>query len=81
MNKQAREKTVAFVGLGMMGGPMAENLLKKGHPVVVYDIDQRKVRQFVEQGAQAATGPADAARAIAPAGPAGTPPHACLSSS
>ena len=62
MNKQAREKTVAFIGLGMMGGPMAENLLKKGHPLVVYDIDERKVRQFVELGAQAATGPADAAR-------------------
>ena len=62
MNKQAREKTVAFIGLGMMGGPMAENLLKKGHPLVVYDIDERKVRQFVDLGAQAATGPADAAR-------------------
>jgi 3-hydroxyisobutyrate dehydrogenase len=62
MNKQVREKTVAFIGLGMMGGPMAENLLKKGHPLVVYDIDERKVRHFVELGAQAATGPADAAR-------------------
>ena len=62
MNKQAREKTVAFIGLGMMGGPMAENLLKKGHPLVVYDIDERKVQHFVELGAQAATGPADAAR-------------------
>lgn len=62
MTKQAREKTVAFVGLGQMGGPMAENLLKKGHPLVIYDIDQRKVARFVENGAQAATGPADAAR-------------------
>jgi 3-hydroxyisobutyrate dehydrogenase-like beta-hydroxyacid dehydrogenase len=62
MNQQARDKTVAFIGLGMMGGPMAENLLKKGHPLVVYDIDERKVRHFVELGAQAATGPADAAR-------------------
>jgi 3-hydroxyisobutyrate dehydrogenase len=49
----------------MMGGPMAENLLKKGHPLVVYDIDERKVRQFVELGAQAASGPADAARQAA----------------
>jgi 3-hydroxyisobutyrate dehydrogenase-like beta-hydroxyacid dehydrogenase len=62
MSKQAREKTVAFVGLGQMGGPMAENLLKKGHPVVVYDIDKRKVERFVELGAQASSGPADAAR-------------------
>ena len=62
MSKQVRENTVAFVGLGQMGGPMAENLLKKGHPLVVYDIDARKVAQFVERGALAATGPADAAR-------------------
>ncbi|CAN7142176.1 NAD(P)-dependent oxidoreductase [Variovorax sp. LjRoot84] len=62
MSKQAREQTVAFVGLGMMGGPMAENLLKKGHPLVVYDIDKAKVRRFVELGALAARGPADAAR-------------------
>jgi 3-hydroxyisobutyrate dehydrogenase-like beta-hydroxyacid dehydrogenase len=40
---------------------MAETLLKKGHPLVVFDIDQAKVRQFVERGARAATGPADAA--------------------
>ncbi|HSV83658.1 MAG TPA: NAD(P)-dependent oxidoreductase [Ramlibacter sp.] len=62
MSKQARQETVAFVGLGQMGGPMAENLLKKGHAVVVFDIDKRKVAQFAELGAQAATGPADAAR-------------------
>ena len=62
MSKQARQDTVAFVGLGMMGGPMAENLLKKGHPLVVYDIDKRKVDDFVKQGAEPATGPADAAR-------------------
>jgi 3-hydroxyisobutyrate dehydrogenase-like beta-hydroxyacid dehydrogenase len=46
----------------MMGGPMAENILKKGHPLVVYDIDRKKVAQFVEMGAIAATDPADMAR-------------------
>ena len=65
MSKPLRETTVAFVGLGMMGGPMAENLLKKGHRLVVYDIDKRKVQRFVELGAQAASGPADAARQAA----------------
>jgi len=64
MSNAERVNTVAFVGLGMMGGPMAENLLKKGHPLVVFDIDQAKVRQFVERGARAATGPADAARQL-----------------
>lgn len=65
MNDQTRDQTVAFVGLGMMGGPMAENLLKKGHRVVVYDIDQKKLSHFAALGAQVATGPADAARQAA----------------
>jgi 3-hydroxyisobutyrate dehydrogenase-like beta-hydroxyacid dehydrogenase len=58
----SRETTVGFVGLGMMGAPMAENIAKAGHPLVVYDIDKRKVDQFVARGAQAAEGPADVAR-------------------
>ena len=62
MSKQSRDTTIGFVGLGMMGGPMAENILKKGHTLVVYDIDRKKVAQFVEMGAIAATGLADMAR-------------------
>jgi 3-hydroxyisobutyrate dehydrogenase-like beta-hydroxyacid dehydrogenase len=62
MNAKSREETVGFVGLGQMGGPMAENLLEKGHPLVVYDIDRPKVERFVGLGAQAASGPADVAR-------------------
>src|SRR6516225_6615373 len=42
-----RETTAGFVGLGMMGGPMAENIIKAGHPLVVYDVDARKVERFV----------------------------------
>ena len=57
-----REETVGFVGLGQMGGPMAENILKKGHPLVAYDIDRSKVERFVGLGVQAASGPADVAR-------------------
>ena len=36
---EGREKTVGFVGLGMMGGPMAANILKAGYPLVIYDVD------------------------------------------
>jgi 3-hydroxyisobutyrate dehydrogenase-like beta-hydroxyacid dehydrogenase len=61
-SNQSRDKTVGFVGMGMMGGPMAENIVRKGHPTVVYDIDKNKVEQFVKLGAQAASGPADVAR-------------------
>jgi 3-hydroxyisobutyrate dehydrogenase-like beta-hydroxyacid dehydrogenase len=61
MNSTPRDQTVGFVGLGQMGLPMAENVLKKGHSLVAYDIDQRKVERFVALGAQAASGPADVA--------------------
>ncbi|KAA0201497.1 hypothetical protein HAZT_HAZT000914 [Hyalella azteca] len=40
-----------------MGGPMAENLIKKGHSVVVYDINNAAVDQLVSAGAVAATSP------------------------
>ena len=57
MSSEERKKTVGFVGLGMMGGPMAENILRKGHPLVAYDIDKRKLEHFVGLGAQAGFGP------------------------
>ena len=57
-----RDTTVGFVGLGAMGGPMAENLLKKGHKLAVYDIDHGKNERFAGLGAQIATDPADVAR-------------------
>ncbi len=41
---------IAFIGLGNMGGPMASNLLKAGHNVVGYDINQAAKDQFVEKG-------------------------------
>lgn len=62
MGSEAREKTVGFVGLGFMGGPMVENILKAGHSLVVYDIDPRKNERFAALGAQIASGPADVAR-------------------
>ena len=62
MSNDGRDSTVGFVGLGAMGGPMAENLLKKGHKLVGYDIDMRKNARFGDLGAQIATGPAEVAR-------------------
>jgi 3-hydroxyisobutyrate dehydrogenase-like beta-hydroxyacid dehydrogenase len=62
LSAEAREKTVGFVGLGMMGGAMAANILKAGHPLVAYDIDAKKKEHFASLGAQIASGPADVAR-------------------
>jgi len=47
-------KTIGFIGLGIMGKPMAQNLIKAGYPLVVYDIVQEKVDQVVASGAIAA---------------------------
>ena len=56
-------KKLAFLGLGVMGYPMAGHLAKAGHDVTVYNRTQAKARQWVEQhGGQSAPSPADAAR-------------------
>lgn len=62
MSLEDRTNTVGFVGLGQMGAPMAENILKKGHRLIAYDIGKRKVERAVSLGAQAASSPADTAR-------------------
>ena len=46
---------IAFIGLGNMGGPMARNLLKAGHSLLVFDVVQRNVDALVAAGAAAAT--------------------------
>ena len=50
---------VAVIGLGRMGGPMADNLIAKGHQVAVFDVSPAAVAS--RRGARAATSPADAA--------------------
>ena len=45
---------IAFIGLGNMGGPMARNLLKAGHSMVVFDVVQRNVDALTAAGATAA---------------------------
>ena len=42
---------IGFIGLGIMGKPMARNLLKAGYPVVVYDIRPGPVEDLREAGA------------------------------
>lgn len=53
--------TVGFIGLGLMGRPMAKNLLKAGFPLVVHSRSQGPVDDVVAAGAQRATSPADVA--------------------
>ena len=52
---------IGFIGLGIMGKPMAKNLLKAGHTLVVYDVVAAPVKELVEAGATAGTSPSDVA--------------------
>jgi len=54
--------TIGFIGLGNMGAPMAANLVRAGHRVVGYDINQDAVRALVSAGGHAAPDAAGATR-------------------
>ena len=54
-------KNIGFIGLGIMGCPMAKNLLKKGYSLTVYDIVPEKVDDLVEAGAKAGSSSKDVA--------------------
>lgn len=52
---------IGFIGLGIMGKPMAKNLIKAGHELVVYDVVQASVEELKAAGATAA----ESAKAVA----------------
>ena len=54
---------VGFIGLGLMGRPMAANLLKAGFAVTVWNRTASRVGPLVAQGALAAASPGEAAAA------------------
>jgi len=57
-------QVVGFIGLGIMGRPMAKNLLKAGYPLVVHSRSQGPVDELVGAGAKAASSPADVATQV-----------------
>jgi len=54
--------SVAVIGLGIMGAPMAANLVKAGYQVVGYNRSQEPIDKLVELGGKGATSVADAVR-------------------
>jgi len=54
-------QTIGFIGLGIMGTPMAGHLLKGGHPVVCYDVTPASIARVVALGATAGTSCKDVA--------------------
>ncbi|PJK27799.1 NAD(P)-dependent oxidoreductase [Minwuia thermotolerans] len=54
-------ETIGFIGLGAMGGPMAANLARAGHNLVVFDADRSKEIEVAELGAAVAGSVAEVA--------------------
>jgi 2-hydroxy-3-oxopropionate reductase len=52
---------VGFIGLGLMGKPMARHILKAGYPLTVHNRSRAAVDELVTQGAQAAMSPREVA--------------------
>ena len=66
--------TIAFIGLGNMGLPMAANLVKAGHSVRVFDLVEASMQKLADQGAiacQSAISAADNAEYLVSMLPAG----------
>jgi 2-hydroxy-3-oxopropionate reductase len=55
-------QTIGFIGLGLMGKPMARNLLKRGYAVVAHSRSRAPVDELAGEGATPAGSPADVAR-------------------
>jgi 2-hydroxy-3-oxopropionate reductase len=53
--------TIGFIGLGIMGRPMAYNLLKAGFPLIVHNRHQEVTDEFVAAGASSGARPRDIA--------------------
>jgi 2-hydroxy-3-oxopropionate reductase len=55
-------ETIGVIGLGLMGKPMARNLLKRGYAVVAHNHSRAPVDELAGEGATPASSPADVAR-------------------
>lgn len=55
--------SIAVIGMGTMGAPMARNLLKAGYSVVVHNRTREREEPLAAEGASRAASPAEAARA------------------
>jgi 2-hydroxy-3-oxopropionate reductase len=54
--------SIGFIGLGVMGGPMALNLVRAGYDLTVYDLRKEAVNRLVKAGARTGRSPSDVAR-------------------
>lgn len=57
----SQDKNIAFIGLGVMGGGMARNLISQGFSLAVYDIAEKALAPFRDLDCRIAVSPKDAA--------------------
>lgn len=55
---------IGFIGLGIMGKPMARNLMKANYKLIVYDINRAPVEELAKEGAALAASPREAASEV-----------------
>ena len=55
------DSSIGFIGLGIMGKPMARNLLKAGHSLIVHNRSRAAVEELAKDGAQVAASPEEVA--------------------
>ena len=53
--------TIGFIGLGIMGKPMARNLMKAGYQLVVYNRSPGPMNELAAEGARTASNPREVA--------------------
>ncbi|HEY1374165.1 MAG TPA: 2-hydroxy-3-oxopropionate reductase [Candidatus Binatia bacterium] len=56
-------ETIGFIGLGIMGKPMARNLLKAGYPLLVHNRSRASVEELAQEGAAPAASAGEVAAA------------------
>ena len=61
---QKESSKIGFIGLGIMGKPMASNLLRAGYEVTVYNRSKGSVRELLSKGAKSANSPEELARQV-----------------
>jgi 3-hydroxyisobutyrate dehydrogenase-like beta-hydroxyacid dehydrogenase len=54
MSRSEQESQIGFIGVGVMGRPMARRLIEAGHSLIVYDRDEHAVAELAALGARAA---------------------------
>ena len=57
-------KKIGFIGLGIMGKPMARNLLKSGFEIKVHNRSEAAVEELVSEGASRSSSPAGCAEGV-----------------